>query len=470
MANLIRLKRILAATFVLVIAVFSILPTAGVASARSLIRDAEIENTIREYATPVLRAAGLDPKQVHIYIVQDKTMNAFVAGGQRIFVTTGLLRATEHPGQLIGVLAHETGHIAGGHLARLEGALQDASTEAMIGSLLGLAVGVLSGSPEAAAAGMSLGTHIATRNLLAFSVAQERSADRAALTFLDKTHQSAKGLMEFLNTIHDQELMFVSDKTQRENTYTTTHPLTNDRIAFVEDHVLHSPYSDIPDPPALVALHARIVAKLDGFLDPPGRTFAKYRSTDHSVAARYARAIAYYKMVNIPEALSLLDGLIQEDPKNPYYWELKGQILFENGRLEEALPAYNRANTLLPGEPLLLVARAHVEIELNRDALVKPALATLKSALQKDPDMPFAWRLAAVAYGRLDEMGMAYLASAEYGLARGDKKAARDFATRAKRQLKRGSRGWLRAEDILLSVGKEKQPRGNPRDRRRRDN
>lgn len=435
------------------------LTTPSAAFGQSVIRDAEIENTIRDYAAPVLQTAGLDPQHVRIHIIQDKRLNAFVAGGQRIFLTSALIRNTEHPGQLTGVLAHEIGHIAGGHLARLEGALRDAQTQALIGNLLGLAVGVLARDGAAAAAGGSVGTHIATRNLLHYTRVQERSADQAALDFLDQTRQSARGMLEFFETLSNQELLVVSDATQRENSYTVTHPLTRDRIAFVRNHVNRSPYSDEPVTPEQRAAHQRIVAKLDGFLNPPARTFTKYGASDDSLPARYARAIANYRMANVEEALRIIDGLIREHRNDPYFWELKGQVLFESGRLAEALPAYEKAISVRPNEPLLLVSRAHVQIELNRPELLHAAVDGLESALQQDPNLPFAWRLAAIAYGRVGQLGMSHLASAEYNLATGNGRDAAAFAERAKKALKRGSPGWLRAEDILQSAKRNQQGR-----------
>lgn len=444
-------------------------PTA--AFGQSLIRDAEIENTIREYVTPVLRAAGLEPKNVRIHLVKDKRLNAFVAGGQRLFVTTALLQATEHPGQLTGVMAHEIGHIAGGHLARLEGAMRDARTQALIGNLLGLAAGILAQNPGAAAAGSTIGTHIATRTLLKYSRVQERSADQAAMDYLDKTRQSARGLHEFLEILSNQELLVISNQTQRRNSYTITHPLTRDRIAFVRNHVAGSPYSDVSVRADRRAMHRRIVAKLKGFLDPPARTFRTYKSTDRGIAARYARAIAYYRLANVKASLRLIDGLIRERPKDPYFWELKGQVLFENGRLADALPAYDRAVGLLPGEPLLRVSQAHAQIELNRPDLMKQALKSLRIALRAEPRLPSAWRLAAIAYGRDGQMGMSHLSSAEYNLIAGKLERARNFAGRAKKVLKRGSPGWLRAEDIIQSARAKLRKRkkgGEGRDRRKR--
>ena len=457
MVRLARLIRITTAVPVIAFLGLFVTPTAP-AIGQSLIRDAEIENTIRDYATPVLEAAGLEPRAVRMHIIKDKRLNAFVAGGQRIFLTTALLQNAEHPGQLTGVLAHEIGHISGGHLARLEGALRDAQRTALIGTLLGLAVGVLAGDPGAAVASGSAGSLVAGRTLLKYTRVQERSADQAALRYLDKTNQSAEGLLEFLETLSNQELLVVSDRTQRKNSYAVTHPLTRDRIAFVRNHVESSRHSQTPVNDRQKAMHDRIRAKLDGFLDPPGRTLRKYKSTDRGIAARYARAIAYYRQANVDTAVRLIDGLIKERPNDPYFWELKGQVLFENGRLNAALPAYDKAVALLPNEPLLLVSRAHLQIELNRPGLLKPALASLKDALQEDPDMPFAWRLAAIAYGRSGFIGMSHLSSAEYSLARGKRTEARKFAERAKKALKRGSSAWLRAEDIIQAARRGRPP------------
>ena len=211
-------------------------------------------------------------------------------------------------------------------------------------------------------------------------------------------------------------------------------------------------------------MHDRIRAKLDGFLDPPGPHAAEVQGQRQKRGRRgYARAIATYRLANVDGAVRAIDGLIKEYPKDPYFWELKGQVLFENGRLPQALPAYDKAVALLPNEPLLLVARAHVQIELDRPDLLKPALASLKVALEEDPNLPFAWRLAAIAYGRSGLLGMSHLSSAEYSLSRGKREEARKFAERAKKTLKRGSSAWLRAEDIIQAAR-----RGRPPERKNR--
>ena len=429
----------------------------GSAAAKtSQIFDTEIENNIRAIAAPVLLAAGLDPSVVRIHLVNSSAPNAFVSRGQRLFITTGLLMAAEHPGQVIGTLAHETGHIAGGHLARLDTLLRDAATPALLSTLLAVAAGVL--TKDAAATAVILGgsQQAINRRLLSFSRTQEQSADRAAVRYLEDTHQSARGLLEFLEYLDDQQALVVSRSRQQELSYDVTHPLTRGRIAYVRQHVARSRYSDVPVRPEFVRRHARIVAKLHAFLDNPRQALARYKATDKGVPARYARAIAYYRQSALDKALPLIDGLLAEQPGDPYFLELKGQALFENGRIAEALGPYEEAVRVLPNARLLRIGLAHVQIELNRPALVKPALANLLQALRFDRAMPIAWRLAAIAYGRDGQLGQSALASAEYAFFTGRRGEAGRMAERAQRLLKRGSPGWLRAADILNAIKRRK--------------
>ena len=414
--------------------------------------DTEVENTIRDFATPVLLAAGLEPEAVRVHLVNSTAPNAFVSRGQRLFVTTGLLMAAEHPGQVIGTLAHETGHIAGGHLARLDTMLRDATTPALLSSLLAVAVGVLSGEPAAGVAVMGGGQQAINRRLLSFSRNQEQAADRAAIRYLDDTRQSARGLMEFLEYLDDQQALVISRARQQELSYDITHPLTPGRITYVRQHVERSPYSDVPVKPEFVRRHARVVAKLHGFLDHPRRSLSQYKATNKSVPARYARAIAYYRQSDLDRALPLIDGLLAEWPGDPYFLELKGQALFENGRIAEALEPYQEAVRGLPNARLLRIGLAHVQIELNRADMIRPALANLQQALRIDRAVPIAWRLAAIAYGRDGQLGQSALASAEHASYTGRPQDARRMAERAQRLLKKGSPGWLRAADILNTI------------------
>ncbi len=418
--------------------------------------DTEIENTIRLYAKPVFRAAGLAPGTVRIHLVRSSVPNAFVSRGQRLFVTTGLLRAAEHPGQVIGVLAHETGHIAGGHLARLDTMLRDASTPALLTTIFAAALGALAGRPEAAIAAAGAGTTAINRRLLSFSRAQEQAADRAAISYLEETRQSARGLFEFLEYLDDQQALIVSRRTQEELGYDVTHPLTRDRIAYLRDHVERSRHSDKPIQAELQRLHARMVAKLDGFIELPARTLAKYKPSDRSLPARYARAIALYRMSDTESALRATGKLIEQHPQDPYFQEFMGQILFESGRIEEAVPFYQRAVDAMPDAPLLRVGLAHAQIELGRQDLIQPALAHLKVAMRDEDTIVLVWRLAATAYGRSGWLGQSALASAEYAFRTGRRKDAVQMAARAKKLLKEGAPGWLRAEDLITSLEQKK--------------
>ena len=395
-----------------------------------IIRDAEIEKTLREFTTPIFRAAGLDPAAVHIFLLQSDEINSFVAGGMNVFIYTGLLVRTQRPGQLIGVVAHETGHIAGGHLVRLQQAMNDAPMEMLISA-------VLSGTI-----------------LLRYTRTMEASADAAALSFLDRTHQSARGMLEFLKILQHQEFIMIGHP----NPFLINHPLTSDRIDNVQQHVDQSPYSNLPDPPAWVDQHNRMIAKLVGFLWPFQQVLQKYPESDKSLYGRYARSIAYFRAGDLPHALALIDGLIAENPKDPYFSEQKGQILFENGRGAEALVAYRRALDLAPDQPLIRMELANVQIEQEDPTLLKPAIQELKQVVREEPREPGAWRLLGIAYGRDGQIGMASWALAEGAAAAGADKEARHRAEEAMKQLPVGSPEWLRSQDILNTAKPGNEP------------
>ncbi len=417
----------------------------GAAQSRplSFIRDAEIEDTIGTFAEPILRNAGLNPRSVDVFLVDEQSLNAFVAGGQNMFLHTGLLMAARDPGELIGVIAHESGHIAGGHLARGQEALEQASRTALIGSLLGLAAAVASGSGGAGAAAISGSNTLAQRNFLAYTRTMESAADQAALSYLDRAGMSSEGLLTFLETLSGQELVPVS----RQVEYVRTHPLTMDRIDAVRRHVEQSPYTGAPMPAGFVERFDRMQAKLTGFLRPH-LVARDYPAGDTSVAARYARAIAAYRQGDVDASLAGIDALIAEEPSNPYFHELRGQILLENGRLAEARPAYQRAVELEPDEPLLLIALAQTKIDAGGPDDLDSAIDDLTSAVQNGGGTPFAWRLLATAYGRRGDMGLSAMALAEEALAQGDREAALEQTRRAEQLLPTGSPGWLRVQDV----------------------
>lgn len=417
------------------------------AKAPRLIRDAEIENTIRAYATPLFQAAGLSAADVNIYLINDPSLNAFVAGGLNLFLHTGLLMRSRNANQVIGVIAHETGHISGGHLARFQGQMKNASIIAILAMIAGAGVAAAGGG-DLGAAIMTGGPSVATSQILGYSRAQESAADQAGLSFLDATGQSAKGLSDFFRVLEGQELLNVG----RQDPYMRTHPLTRERVEAVENHIRTSPNSGQPEPAEFDVMHKRMLAKLEGFLSPPSQTLARYKEGDSRVEARYARAIAYYRIPDLTKALPLIDGLIDQEPDNAYFHELKGQMLFENGRGGEAVPAYQRAVELEPDAAPLRVDLARAMIERDDPALNKQAIVQLQRATRREPLNSFAWSQLAIAYGRDDQFGMSALAQAEAALARNNKREAWIQATRAQKTLKQGSAGWLRSQDIIAAA------------------
>lgn len=424
------------------------MPAAG----QSLIRDAEIENTIRAYATPIFSAAGLDPGAVRIHLIADDELNAFVAGGQRLFLYTGLLIEAENPGEVIGVIAHEAGHIAGGHLARVQEELRNAQIKSILSFVLGAVAGVATGDGRVAGAVTATGQGEALGGLLRYSRTQESAADAAGMKYLDSTGQSSQGMYDFLNRLENR--MFLSGV--RVSPYLSTHPLTTERIDAVANHLALSRYSGVPANPKFVTAHKMMRAKLIGFTRPLTEVLRHYPDNDSSVPARYAQAIAWYRQPDLMRATVLIDGLIAEQPDNPYFYELKGQMLLESGRVAQSLPPYQRAVALAPDEPLLETALAKAQIESGDPALIVPARGNLESAVQKEPGLGEAWRLLTIAYSRLEKPGKTALAQAEYSMILGERNQAKALAERAMGILPRGSPGWLRAQDIATQIEPEK--------------
>jgi predicted Zn-dependent protease len=410
-----------------------------------LIRDAEIEATIRAYAEPLFTAAGLDAPFVQVHLINDDRINAFVAGGQQLFLNTGLLMKSENANQVIGVIAHETGHMAGGHLARIQDELRNRTIESIIALVAGIGAGVASGNAGVGAGAVMLGQDITRRGFLKYSRTQESSADQAGMKFLDATHQSARGLLEFFRILEGEMALLGANQ----DPYLQTHPLVPERIEAVQAHVDQSPYSDAKEPAAFDEMHDRMVAKLIGFLRPLNQVLQKYPTSDQSIPARYARAIALFRVSRLQESLNEIDGLLRDAPNDPFFLEQKGQILFQNGRIKEALPYYQKALDLKPTEPLLRQEVAQVMLETEDPSYLKSAIANLNEATRLEPNDASSWRFMAVAQGRAGNLPEAALAQAEEQLARGKKKQAKYFANKAMDGLPMGSPSWQRAQDIL---------------------
>jgi predicted Zn-dependent protease len=408
------------------------------------VRDAEIESIIQKFATPLFRAAGLNADAIRVYLVQDPTLNAFVAGGQNMFIHTGLLMAAQTPNQLIGVIAHETGHIAGGHLARLQNQMRDANLQNLLTTVLGIGAAVATGRPELATAIMAGGSDIALKNLLGYSRTQESSADLAATKYLERTGQSTKGLRDFLRLLEDRSIL----TSRSQDPYLLTHPLTGERLAYLDNFISHSKYSNVKDTPENKAAFARMKAKLIGYLMPEARVLQIYPPNDASLPARYARAYLFYRRGELVRALAGAESLLADEPNDPFFNEFKGDILMNGGHIRQAADSYQRAVDLLPGNALLHRGLAQALVELNDPAADAKALPHVRMVLRDEPNSPMVWRLAAIIYGRQGNMGESSLALAEAALARGDLKEARQQANRAQHILATGSAGWLRAQDI----------------------
>ncbi len=429
------------------------------------IRDAEIEHYLRSLASPIYRAAGIDPDSVHISIIENPAVNAFVAEGMNEFFFTGLLQSTDTPEQLAGVIAHETGHITGGHLVRGREAMDNASAEAILGMIIGMAAGVATGNGQAAAAILGASQDMAQRGILGFSRTQESAADAAALSFMDRAGVSSQGMLDFMKKLGTQEASLAGRRTE----YARTHPLTIDRIDTVRHHLEKAAAKSSDLDASIHSQHERMKAKLLGYLQPEV-ALLRYTDRDARIPARYARAIALYRTRKLDRAVGLMEGLLKEEPDNPFFHELKAQTLFENGRVAEAVEEYAKAVALLPDSPLLLTAYGHALLEKSGGggksdpALVEKAIEQLEKSTRREPRDSETWRLLAAAWGKKAEAagtseadgagrkyaGLATYALAEEAAARGNRKSASQLAERAMKQLAKGSPYWLRAHDIKL--------------------
>ena len=429
-----RLKNTLLACIFACSASWTITSATFAADRISLIRDTEIENTIRAYTAPLFEAAGLDASFVRIHLIKDRRLNAFVAGGQQMFIHTGLLRRAAHAGQVIGVLSHEIGHIAGGHLARLDERLEKASTQSIIAMVLAIPAALVAGDAGVGAAVLSGGSSVAQRSVLQYSRTMESAADQAALTFLEHEGMSAQGMLEFLELLVAQEAIYSTGN----DPYLSSHPITRARVDFVRNHLRNSEFSR----------HRRMRGKLNGFIDLPERTLGSYSAEDTDIEALYARAIAHMRLNDVDQALDIANRLLIRSPNDPFFLELKGDILRNAGRIRESIAPYQAAVSIVPWAALIRINLAQVQLALNEDGLTREALDNVKEALRYEPKLVQAWHLAATSYGRLKDFGNLALALAEQSVLQGRKSDTKRHVKQAMRILPEGSPGWQRAQDI----------------------
>lgn len=416
-----------------------------------LVRDAETEALMRDYAGPIFDAAGIARQQVDIILVNRNDFNAFVADARRIFINVGVIIDAETPGEVIGVLAHEIGHISGNHLVRLRQALANAQVIAVIGAVLGagaIAAGSSSGSSDIAQGGagaLTAGAGLAHRSLLAYRRGEESVADRAALTYLQKTRQSARGMLKTFSRFADQTLF----SAQYTDPYAQSHPMPRERLTQLETVARQSPYWDTPEDPRLQARHDMVRAKLIAFTAHPSTVARDYPRSDSSLPAEYARAVVTMRTRSRSEAVEAIDKLIRRQPDNPYFHELKGQALLESGNPKAAIAPFRQALSLRPREAQFQIWLGFALVAANDNALLPEAEKILKAGLQVDENSPIGHSQLAIALGRQGKTAEADVATARGLMARGDFQAAKRYAARAQKNLKPGTPAWLQADDIV---------------------
>lgn len=417
------------------------------AASISLISDEETEQFLARQLRPVFKAADIPFNRNNIYIVNDDSLNAFVGDGNNMFVHTGTLMKANDENEIAGVLAHETGHIMGGHILRQKIKLQNMQQISLASMLAAGAAAAATGRADAAIAIM-MGTQSSMLNaMLAYQVEEERSADESAVKLLQKTEQSPAGMRNFMKKIDRQNRL----NGIAENPYFRTHPVTAERISFLNNAVRQSPF---PAPTHPSNEFLRIKAKLSAFMEEPRKVLQKYPPSDKSTPARYAQAIVFFRMLKLNQSLKILNELIAEEPENPYFHELKGQIFMETGKIKPARTEYQKALFLLPNSALFQInlAQAVLEDNPNRNELEHTAEILNKSLLQR-PDT-YGWLLLSRAYGGLNDAANSNYAAAEYSLRIGAAETARRQANTAltanpSPQLR------LKIDDLLNRIGEE---------------
>lgn len=409
-----------------------------------LIRDAETETLIREYAKPIFKAAGVASASVHIYLINNPVFNAFVSDGQRMFINTGTLIQTEMPNELIGVIAHETGHIAGAHLARFEEQASRLQAATIITMLAGIGA-IAAGSGEAGQAVILGGQNAIVRQLLAARRLDESAADRAAVRFLASTGQSVQGMVKTFRRFAEQSLL----SARFADPYLQTHPMPRERLSALEEAARKDPYANRKDPPQLQLRHDLVRAKLSAYLERPDRVARRYPRGDNSLPARYARAIQSYLHADLRAAVAAMDGLIAEMPNFPYFWELKGQMLLETGHAREALAPLKKAVSLAPNTGLIRMLHGQALLATGERGNLDAAIAELKRATDKEPEAISGLRQLAIAYGRKGDTVRADMVSARANFVSGDIELAKKFAARVQHSAPVGSPLWLQADDII---------------------
>jgi predicted Zn-dependent protease len=416
------------------------------AAAQSLLRDSETEQLFNDLSKPLIEAAQLDPKVVKVVLVNDNEINAFVAQGQVVYIHTGLLVAADNANQLQGVIAHELGHVAGGHSIRMYDGVKKAGMIQILSLVLG-GLAMAAGAGEAAMGAMALGQAAAQSSFLSFTRAQENTADQAGAAYLSKAGVSGRGSLEFFKKLQNQEFRLAVYAT---DSYDRTHPLSSERINALRQSYERDPAWNRPTAAQLEARYQRVRAKLVGYISDPQQVLNRYPESDKSVPAHYARAYAYHRQAYRDRALTEADALIATAPNDPYFLELKGQVLLESGRPQDAIAPLRQAVAVAPDMPMIAAMLGHALIATESQANFPEAEKVLKSAVNRDNDNPFAWYQLGVIYDRKGDIPRAALATAERFNLQGNPKLALVSAETAMRGIPAGTPDYLRAQDIAM--------------------
>ncbi len=422
---------------------------APAAQAQEVLRDAETESFFRDMSAPIIKAAGMDPRNVDVVLLNDGDINAFVAGGQTVYMNSGLIGAADNAEEVQGVFAHELGHIVGGHVIRGGEGAKPATAITLLSLLLGAAAAA-AGAPEAGMGIFMAGQQAALGKYLAFSRAQEATADAASVKFLSAAGISGRGSVSFFKKLENYEFRAGFKRTADSEFY-STHPMTADRLTTLQDAFEHDPAWNRPENPDLQRRFLRVKAKLYGYLAEPQQTLTAYPEYLTDVPAHYARAYAYHKQAFMDKALAETDAILAQEPDDPYALELKGQVLLESGRPREAIPPLRRAVELTENQPLIATTFGHALLATEDPSQFAEAERVLKGAVAKDHDNPFAWYELGVVYEAQGDTARARLASAEQQQMELHFGESLRNAEAAEAALPRGSPDWLRAQDIAMS-------------------
>ena len=422
-------------------------------AAQSILRDAETEELLKDMVAPLVEASELEPGNVELVLINDGSINAFVAGGQAIYVHSGLINEAETANEVQGVLAHELGHITAGHVVRFDERTKRATNISILSLLLGVGA-ALAGAGEGAMGIIAAGQQAAMGSFLSFNRDQEASTDLAGARYLSGAGITGKGMIKFFERLRGNEIRAGYSQAD-EAAYARTHPLSGDRIQVLRGLLEKHPAWDAPPDLALQERFVRAKAKLFGYLAEPQRTLNAYPPRDTSIPARYARAYAYHKEARVDMALAEADALLAAEPDNPWFLELKGQVLLESGRPMDALAPLRRATELTRSHPLIAGMLGHALIATENKANFPEAEQVLRASVQKDRYNPFAWYQLGVVYEARGDIPRARLASAEQQVMNRLYPQALMNAQAAEASLPYGSPDWIRAQDVALEARAE---------------